>query len=78
MQKDIVPSGQKRFVAEKSQKEIAQKGAERDIWRLDGTKTRRFQPPVDAWLIRSDAVRTRSWHDGPVASWFFRPEHIVI
>lgn len=30
MQKDMVPSWQKRFIAEKSQKEIVQKGAEMD------------------------------------------------
>lgn len=39
MQKDIVPSGQKRFVAEKSQKEIAQKGAERESDSMSQSKT---------------------------------------
>lgn len=58
-------------------KKSRRKSAERDIWRLDGTKTRRFQPPVDAWLIRSDAVRTRSGHDGSASSCFFRPERMV-
>lgn len=46
MQKDIVPSGQKRFIAEKSQKEIAQKGAERESGSIEPIENR-FRSALD-------------------------------
>jgi hypothetical protein len=56
MQKDMVPSGQNRFVAEKSQKEIAQKGAESAI-RCAKTAPLRLGPPC---LVPRPPVRVAS------------------
>lgn len=53
MQKDMVPSGQKRFIAEKSQKEIVQKGAERESYGVEQIK-KPFQIRLG---IRSVSVR---------------------
>jgi hypothetical protein len=60
MQKDIVPSGQNRFVAEKSQKEIAQKGAERNQAALRRSKTASDPPWIRSASRRSEPRRPAS------------------
>lgn len=57
MQKDIVPSGQKSFAAEKSQKEIEQKGAERNQAALGRSKTASDPPWIRSVSVRVVSVR---------------------
>lgn len=74
MQKDMVPSGQKRFIAEKSQKEIVQKGAERESYGVEQIK-KPFQIRLGSGPFRSASRRPA--RDGPTARCFFHSERMI-